>query len=343
MSDYLKGIDSSLFKQEEIEPDATATEGGWGDALSDIGEVFTDPNDWLAPVVGGGAAVGAWQAREPIARGVAATGRGVMAGGRFRLKAGIAANAYELGQNFATDVLNQQTDTRRNVVGGAAVAGTYIGTGQIIKGLSTALTDNFKANIAVGSWSGQVDEAMKAVRAGARKGAELEVKREFGINKRTNRPYGKDTKRTAEMKRLLNDPKFMEQRVNQRVKVATENVEKALEKQIKRDIFKGKKGISKSFDKIKNQLKNSPRNVARLQRFLASKFPKVAAKLAASTTGLLAPEAVSSVVGAFGLGWTAYDIWQISEAYPQIGKQIHDILFGPQPDEGDIITGLQRT
>ena len=85
MSDYLKGIDSSLFKQEEIEPDATATEGGWGDALSDIGEVFTDPNDWLAPVVGGGAAVGAWQAREPIARGVAATGRGVMAGGRFRL------------------------------------------------------------------------------------------------------------------------------------------------------------------------------------------------------------------------------------------------------------------
>ena len=203
-----------------------------------------------------------------------------------------------------------------------------------INALSTTLSKNFKANLAIGSWSGQVDEVMKVVRQGAEEGARLQIKRDIMGTKN----YKGGVKR-AKVNRAWDSPKRMEKEVQKRVAKATVKVEKALEKKIKKDVLKTK-SMRRTYDKILKQMATNPSKIPNLTQLLGKQFPKVAAKLAASTAGVFAPEVVSSVIGGLGLAWTAYDIYQIMEAYPGMGKQIADILFGEEPIEGDVVSSL---
>ena len=290
---------------------------GFGAAMDDFG-------DYL----GGGTLV------EDYGGGALGVGVGV---GAYKAKAGIAQNAFSLGHDFA-EATGQQTDLRKDVFGGVAATGAYVGLGKGIGLLSKPLTESFRTNLAVGSWSSQVDEVMKVVRAGAERGAELNVRRQYG-----RQPAGsyKTGAKAATRDRVLNDPVKMKKLVQDRVTKATKKVEKALQEKIKNEVFK-KKGMKNSFDKIVNQMVKNPKKWQPLAVLLGKQFPGLAAKLTASTAGVFAPEAVSSVVGAAGIAWTAYDIYQIMEAYPDMGKQIADILFGEEPIEGAVAASLVK-
>ena len=316
--------------------DFSGEQKGFGEAIDDFGGYIKEgisENDWIGPAIGVGAVAGGVKAAPAVAGAVPAIGAGAMGAGRFRLKAGVAVNAFDLGHVFAENI-GQETEFRMDVFGGAAAAGTYYGLGAGINALSTTLSKNFKANLAIGSWSGQVDEVMKVVRQGAEEGARLQIKRDIMGTKN----YKGGVKR-AKVNRAWDSPKRMEKEVQKRVAKATVKVEKALEKKIKKDVLKTK-SMRRTYDKILKQMATNPSKIPNLTQLLGKQFPKVAAKLAASTAGVFAPEVVSSVIGGLGLAWTAYDIYQIMEAYPGMGKQIADILFGEEPIEGDVVSSL---
>jgi len=305
---------------------------GIGEALDDFGGYISEgvkENDWIGPAIGVGAFAGAKQAAPAIASGARAIGAGSMAFGGFRLKAGIATHAFDLGHAFA-EATGQTTEFRQDIIGGATAAGAYYGAGSALTALSTSLSKNFQANLAVGSWSGQVDEVMKVVRKGAEEGARLQIKRDIMGTKNY-----KGGKARAKVNRAWDSPKKMEKEIKKRVANATKNVEKALHSKMQKEVLKTS-AKKKAYDKILKQMATNPSKLPQVAQLLGKQFPKIAMKLSASVGGVFAPEAVSSVVGALGLAWTAYDIYQIMEAYPDIGNQLHTILFGEEAIEGQI-------
>lgn len=326
--------DNPIFNPENIpKPD-----GGFGKLVSDTyldAKESISENSWLGPAIGVGAAGGATVAREPIAYAGRKLGSMGASGLRFRLKAGIASEAYDLGFGFA-DLTGQKTELRKEVFGGAAAVGAYVGLGKGITLLSTELSKNFQANLAVGSWSSQVDEVMKVVKEGAEEGARLNIKRDIMGTKNY-----KGGKTRAKVNRALDSPKRMEKEIKKRVAKATTNVEKALASKMKKDILKTS-ATRKSFDKIVTKMATNPGKMKPLAQLLGKQFPKVAMKLSASVAGVFAPEAVSTALGVGGAIWTAWDIYQIMEAYPDIGRQINGILFGEEASTDDIVNSMSN-
>ena len=67
-----------------------------------------------------------------------------------------------------------------------------------------------------------------------------------------------------------------------------------------------------------------PAVMKRILPVLKKIAPKLAAKIALSTTGLVVPEGVSTALGAAGLLWSAYDLVQLANAAPEI----YELLAG---------------
>lgn len=334
------GWANQIYGNDYTQANESPQEGGagFGDLVSDtyggIKETISE-NDWLAPAIGLGATYGGIKAAPAIAEGAKWLGSKAMVGGGFRLKAGIASQAFDLGRDFA-EFTGQQTEFRKDVFGGAAAGGAYMGLGKGLELLSTTLSNNFQANLAIGSWSSQVDEVMKVVKAGADEGARLKIKRDIMGTKNY-----KGGKARAKVNRAWDTPKKMEKEVAKRVAKATANVEKALHNKIKKEVLKS--GAKRTaYDKILKKMATSPSKLPQVAQLLGKQFPKVALKLSASVGGVFTPEAVSSVVGVAGLMWTAWDLYQISESYPDIGRQLHDILFGEEAATDDMISSMAR-
>ena len=67
-----------------------------------------------------------------------------------------------------------------------------------------------------------------------------------------------------------------------------------------------------------------PKVMKRIMPALKKIAPKLAAKIAISTTGLVVPEGVSTALGAAGLLWSAYDLVQLANSAPEI----YELLAG---------------
>jgi len=334
---------SSLNKKPQQEPQQEPD--GFGDLVSDaygaVGEGISE-NSWLGPAIGLGAVGGAVKAAPAIAAGARAAGKGGMAYGGFRLKAGAAVAAFDLGRDFA-EFTGQETEFRKDVFGGAASAGGYLGVGLAgkvaskgLNVLAAPLSKNFMANLAVGSWSGQVAAAMKVVEEGAEEGARLSIKRDIMGTKNY-----KGGKTRAKVNRAWDSPKRMEKEVKKRVAKATSSVEKALAEKIKKQVLTTS-AKKKSFDKVLTKLATNPGKVTHLARLLGKQFPKLSMSLSASVGGIMLPEAASTIIGGLGLAWTVYDIYQIMETYPDIGRQINGILFGEDASTDDIVNSMAK-
>ena len=61
-----------------------------------------------------------------------------------------------------------------------------------------------------------------------------------------------------------------------------------------------------------------PAVMKRILPIIKKVAPKLAAKIAISTTGLVVPEGISTVLGAAGLLWSAYDLVQLANQVPEI-------------------------
>jgi len=77
------------------------------------------------------------------------------------------------------------------------------------------------------------------------------------------------------------------------------------------------------FNKVMKKLA-SPDNIKKISGILTKKAPGVAAKLGLSAGAVALPEGISSVLGAAGLAWTAYDLIQLAQEIPEL----YDVLTG---------------
>ena len=76
-------------------------------------------------------------------------------------------------------------------------------------------------------------------------------------------------------------------------------------------------GTKLTMTKVAKKLAD-PEVMKRIMPALKRIAPKLAAKIAISTTGLVVPEGVSSALGAAGLLWSAYDLVQLANSAPEI-------------------------
>ena len=98
----------------------------------------------------------------------------------------------------------------------------------------------------------------------------------------------------------------------------------------------GKDG-AKHLDDVTRQLLK-PSIAMKVGKFLGKHSPVIAGKLAVSAGAIAVPEVVSSVLGAFGVAWTAYDVFNLMQEMPDL----YNIIFEePKPggsDEGPYFT-----
>ena len=88
------------------------------------------------------------------------------------------------------------------------------------------------------------------------------------------------------------------------------------------------KTASEGFDDVAKRLMN-PRVTARVGRFLGAHAPKLSAKLALSSTAMAIPEGFSTALGALGMAWTVYDIFNLAKQMPAL----HALIFEDTPEE----------
>ena len=211
----------------------------------------------------------------------------------------IAADAYSLTRDFA---LSQ--NVRPTVAMGTGAATAY----GAFKGSKAA--GRFVLNVASNLKAGMVGYGMEVIMKNARDQTYKEIL-EAGMGRGGGKAVAK----------LMADE-------------AAEAVSRATYTVLKERL--GKEG-AKHLDDVTRQLKN-PKIAMRVGKFLAKRAPGIALKLGASVSAFSIPEPVSTVLGAFGIALTAYDVFNLMQEMPEL----YNIIFEePKPvgsDEGAYFT-----
>lgn len=98
---------------------------------------------------------------------------------------------------------------------------------------------------------------------------------------------------------------------------------------------------AKSWLDVGKRLMN-PNIATGVGRYLAKIAPKTAAKLAASATATMFPEAVTTIAGLAGLIWTAWDVMKLIQYYPDLERMMFEDSeeAAPSTSEDKIISGF---
>ena len=256
----------------------------------DIPEVSQETMDKITPAIGIG--VG-----ELLTRG---RGLGFPEGLKPKIRAGgakglaftVAIRANEMGRDFGKEYLGMKEGAAA-VTGGVAAYGAWKGVPWLAK---TVLAD-VKIGMATEVIEGLVTEAGKgAWKEMIEQGAKIGARRANTINAASL--LGKEA-----MKKISDETaQVMKERMG---KVAAEG-----------------------WDDVAKRLLN-PSVSARVGRYLGAVAPKLAAKLAMSSTFMAIPEGYSTVLGAGGMIWAAYDILNLSKQMPAL----HALIFEDTPEE----------
>jgi len=208
----------------------------------------------------------------------------------------IAADAYSLTRDFA---LSQ--NVRPTVAMGTGAATAY----GAFKGSKAA--GRFVLNVASNMKAGMVGYGMEVIMKNARDQTYREIL-EAGMGRG----------RGAGAAKLMADE-------------AAEAVSRTTYTVLKQRL--GTEG-AKHLDDVTRQLKN-PKIAMRVGKFLAKRAPGIALKLSASATAFSIPEPVSTVLGAAGIAWTAYDVFNLMQEMPDL----YNIIFEePKPDKEPFFT-----
>ena len=165
--------------------------------------------------------------------------------------------------------------------------------GQIAAGVGAVGTYKFASKFA---WTimnnvktGMAAEAMPAVLLEAKNKLTEKVVKQYGINQ----------------------PEIIK-RADKVGREATEKAAKDVANVVKERLGKD---ATKRWDDITRQL-IKPRVATRVGKYLAKFAPKIATRLAVSATATVIPEGFSTFFGVLGIGWTAYDIFNLMESMP---------------------------
>jgi hypothetical protein len=206
----------------------------------------------------------------------------------------LAIRANEIGKDFAREFLGMEKGSiGEATVGGVATYKTWKGIPELVK--------NIGSNVKIGMATEVVDDVVTQASKSAFNEV-LKMGSEIGASKKNT---------------LI---------------VANNAGNRAAEEMIKQtsDVMKERMGktASKGWDDVTKRLMN-PRVSARVGRYLGAVAPKLAAKLAISSTAIVVPEGISTVLGLAGMAWTAYDIFNLSKQMPAL----HALIWEGTPEE----------
>jgi len=208
--------------------------------------------------------------------------------------------------------LTKDTFESYNVRPGFAMAGSAVAGGTAYKGSQALfrLSINMANNIKVGMASTAVERVMRE--------ASEEVYKE--IMEKGGKMASRSAAAQASARLFATD--------------AAEEASKRVFTVIKQRL--GEEG-AKHLDDVTRQLLK-PTIAMKVGKFLGKRAPSLAAKLTVSAGAFAVPEPVSSVLGAAGMIWTAYDVFNLMQEMPDL----YNIIFEePKPvgsDEGAYFT-----
>ena len=217
---------------------------------------------------------------------------GIRAGGAKGLAFMLATRANKWGKDFALEDLGL-TAGPAAVVGGVAAYGAWKGAPWLAKTIMNDVKIGF-ASKAMEVMS--LEAGKKAFTTVLEKGAGIGAARKNSIavaNKSANRAMEKITTDTMLV---------LKERMG--------------------------KEASDGFDDVTKRLMN-PRVTARVGRFLGAHATTLARRLAMSSAAMAIPEPVSTVLGAIGMAWTAWDIFNLAKQMPAL----HALIFEDTPEE----------
>ena len=283
--------------------DSLAGEEGPQGLIPDI-EVSESAMDNIAPAI----AIGAG---EFITR--AGKGFDIPAGVSAKLRAGgprgvaftLATRGYAFGRDFAREHLGhggkRMTETASAAVGGATAIGAW-------KGLPS-LINHIGSNVKLGMATEVLDEVVEEAVRGVSKEV-FEQGAAMGAKRASTTVAAELLSKEAKKEMVKQTSEVMKERMG---KVAAEG-----------------------WDDVAKRLMN-PTVSQRVGRYLGRAAPKLAARLAVSSTATIIPEGVSTVLGIGGLMWTAYDIFNLSKQMPEL----YALIFEEDPKiEDSVMDGL---
>ena len=258
----------------------------------DIPEVSQETVDKIIPAIAIGAGEVLTRAGDfTLPPGVKAKARTLgVKGTAFTL----AVRANDFGKSFARNILGMEKGSiGEATVGGVATYKTWKGIPELVK--------NIGSNVKIGMATEVVDDVVTQASKSAFNEV-LKMGTEIGASKKNT---------------LI---------------VANNAGNRAAEEMIKQtsDVMKERMGktASKGWDDVTKRLMN-PNISARVGKYLGAVAPKLAAKLAMSSTAIMIPEGISTALGIAGMAWTAYDIFNLAKQMPAL----HALIWEGTPEE----------
>jgi hypothetical protein len=206
----------------------------------------------------------------------------------------LAVRANDFGKDFARNILGMEKGSYGEAtVGGVATYKTFKAVPEIVK--------NIGSNVKVGMATEVIDDVVTQASKGAFNKV-MEMGADIGASKKNTVMVANNAGNKAAEEMIKQTSEVMKERLG---KTATEG-----------------------WDEVTKRLMN-PSVSARVGRYLGSVAPKLAAKLAMSSTAIMIPEGVSTALGVAGMAWTAYDIFNLSKQMPELRA----LIFEGTPEE----------
>ena len=277
------------------------------DYVTDTAEdVSQETVDKIIPgiAIGAGEAVrrvAAWDWRWP--KGVAPKIRGA---GKVGVAYTLALDASQLVQEKAREYGVKKTPSL--VAGGAGAYGAYK--------LATKFAFNLMNNTKIGAVAGVMEDVI----------ADASEK----VFRKTAKEASKAAVTTLKGGKIVVDAAGRESALIKAQMLAKEAGEKASLEVA--DVIKERMGkeAAKRWDDVTSQLLK-PRVATRVGKYLAKIAPGTATKLAVSAAATVIPEGVTTVLGVFGVMWTAYDIFNLMQSMPD-ASTLKALIFEDVPE-----------